>query len=122
MSQDALGKQGRLVGAAAPTGVEAYARELLGGALAVGLLNRGGSRASAALRWAGVGALAGKTVTAMRDLWAKHAVPITGAGLEIDVAAQDTALLRLETTRSSYLRLIISLTGYMYARYMYAYA
>ena len=99
VNQDPLGKQGVLKKGNASEPVQLYARELEGGALVVGIFNRGDENVtSLRVYWSDVGLPAGKKVGAVRDLWAKtsmRGVTADGVVLEL-VEKHDTALLRLE--------------------------
>eukprot|EP00037_Helgoeca_nana_P028387 m.333816 g.333816 ORF g.333816 m.333816 type:complete len:207 (+) comp27744_c0_seq4:1297-1917(+) len=96
VSQDRLGRQGRLVKTLANE-VELYVRELAGGVMAIAALNRGDANTTdVAISWADVGVRSGG-IRAVSDLWANTAVPFTVTGCVVAVlATHDTALLRLE--------------------------
>ena len=117
VSQDALGRQGRLTknrnvtAAANTTWLQIYARELSGERLAVAVLNRGSVHASApiAVTWtADIGSdmmPAGRRVSSVRDLWRNKQVAISSGGdgfvLAGGLLAHDTALFLLETTTAA---------------------
>ena len=82
-----------------PGMLQLYSRELDGGALAVGVLNRGAEKASGvSVKWVDIGVPAGKSVKAVKDLWANKDVIPTSDGLTVDVESHDTTLLRLDLT------------------------
>jgi len=101
VSQDALGKQGRLAHQYASAEVELYVRQLEGGALALAVLNRGsGAATKLKVRWADAGVPAGKRVVAVRDLWASRALTPDADGVVLDVASHDTRMLHLELAKA----------------------
>jgi alpha-galactosidase len=105
VSQDPLGRQGRLVKELQPSGVQLYVRVLEGGALALAVLNRrSGAVSKLAVHWVDdVGVPVSKRVAAVRDLWARSTLPLAAgaAGVVIDVASHETRLLRLQIEAST---------------------
>jgi alpha-galactosidase len=91
IDQDPLVKPARLLSKTAST--DTVVRSLKGDALAVGLFNRGGQPTEMSIKWADLD-LAGKKFT-VRDLWKHSAVPVTGDGYSVMVAAHGVVLLKL---------------------------
>lgn len=95
ISQDALGKQGRLVMRLAD-GVELYARPMADGDIAVAVLNRrplGAPPAHAAVRFADLGIAPGRVL--VRDPWAKRDLGPRNGSVAVRVQSHDAACLRL---------------------------
>ncbi|MCU1262554.1 MAG: Alpha-galactosidase, partial [Bryobacterales bacterium] len=90
IDQDKLGKQGTRVSQNGEQ--EIWARELSGGAKAVGLFNRNSETAKMKVKWADVGMGVKPKV---RDLWAKKSVAPEGDGYEAVVPGHGVVLLRV---------------------------
>ena len=109
VSQDALGKQGRLVHTLQQNPgnitVKIYVRQLSGDALAVAVLNRGDANVTViSVEFEDIGVPARKSAASVRDLWAGAAIGESQAGrclrpkscFEVPrLATHDTAMFRL---------------------------
>ena len=105
MSQDALGKQGRLVNATQATNatIQVYSRDLAGGHSAVAVLNLGSVNVTSVhVTWAEAGVPPTKKVLAVHDLWGHRDVcaPPSSCGEDTGftvplLQTHDTALYRL---------------------------
>jgi alpha-galactosidase len=89
VDQDPDGKQGKRVWKEGD--LEVWSRPLAGGALAVGLFNRGAAPAKVTARWSDLGLQGHQQV---RDLWT-HASTSASGDLSVDVVPHGVALLRL---------------------------
>jgi len=90
VDQDALGRQG--VRVAKNGDLEVWTRPLAGGAIAIGLFNRGAVRARVTARWADLGIMGSKNV---RDLWA-HADREKASGeYSADVVSHGVVMVRV---------------------------
>lgn len=91
VDQDKLGKQGQRVAQDGTS--EIWAKPLAGGALAVGLFNRGEQPATIQVSWSQLGLSA--QPHHLRDLWAHKDLAVSGAGYSVQVPAHGVALLRV---------------------------
>eukprot|EP00040_Diaphanoeca_grandis_P031971 m.192563 g.192563 ORF g.192563 m.192563 type:complete len:487 (-) comp32473_c0_seq1:39-1499(-) len=97
VSQDVLGKQGKLVKQLTDT-LQLYVRQLHGGAVAVAALNRGAEKVTnVSITWADVRKPDEKKITSVKDLWTGTSVPFTPDGFMISaLESHETVLLRLD--------------------------
>lgn len=99
IDQDARGLQGVKV-AEDSAGLQVYAKMLSGtGQRAVLLLNRTGSAADIAMRWADMGL--GTGTTTVRDVWSGASLASGNTGHTVRVAAGDAALVLVSGTEAS---------------------
>ena len=91
IDQDKLAKQGRRI--AKDGDREVWARELAGGAHAVGLFNRSGDAAQIKVKWADAGIK--KAHPRVRDLWAHKDVESSGPEFTAAVPSHGVVLLRV---------------------------
>ncbi|HEY7838225.1 MAG TPA: glycoside hydrolase family 27 protein [Terriglobales bacterium] len=90
VDQDKLGKQGARVSQNGD--LEVWTKPLAGGALAVGLFNRGPQAASMTVQWSGLGL---KSNPKVRDLWAHRNVHAPGS-YTVQVPSHGVVMLRAE--------------------------
>jgi alpha-galactosidase len=90
VDQDAWGKQGARV--AKNGDLEVWSRQLAGGAIAVGLFNRGAERAKVTARWADLGITGSKSV---RDLWAHADREKVSGEYSADVASHGVVMVKV---------------------------
>ncbi|HTB10545.1 MAG TPA: hypothetical protein VK752_03190 [Bryobacteraceae bacterium] len=90
VDQDAWGKQGARV--AKNGDLEVWSRQLAGGAIAVGLFNRGAERAKVTARWADLGITGSKSV---RDLWAHADREKVSGEYSADVASHGVVMVKM---------------------------
>jgi alpha-galactosidase len=92
VDQDPLGRAATRVWAAGD--LEVLAKPLAGGALAVGLFNKGAADADVWVKWSDLKLAAAPT--AVRDLWAHASVTPSGDAFTARVPAHGVALIRVE--------------------------
>ncbi len=95
VDQDPLGKEGKRV--AKNGGLEVWAKPLSGGALAVGLFNRGESTSKVTVRWSDFGISGNAQV---RDLWAHTDRGRFANDYAADVPRHGVVLLRVEANNA----------------------
>jgi alpha-galactosidase len=93
VDQDPLGKQGNRVARTASTDV--WRKQLVGGASAVALLNRGDQETAITARWKELGFEA-ETTVAVRDLWTHEDLGVFSGRFTGTVAPHATVLLRMK--------------------------
>ena len=91
VDQDGLGKQGDRV--SQNGSLEIWSKPLSGGAVAVGLFNRGTSATTMTVKLSDVGVAKAKTIT---DLWSGRAVVANGGAVTATVPMHGVVLLRVE--------------------------
>eukprot|EP00045_Choanoeca_perplexa_P013183 m.147664 g.147664 ORF g.147664 m.147664 type:complete len:898 (-) comp16269_c0_seq2:996-3689(-) len=95
LNQDALGFQGRRIGAANPTGVELWYKNLADGSVAAALLNKGEQDTTGTIDFSKVGLPAGASVQ-VHDCWSqKDLSPATGS-VSASVCSHCTVVYRLK--------------------------
>jgi hypothetical protein len=90
VDQDALGRQG--VRVSRNGDLEVWSRRLAGGAIAVGLFNRGADHSKVTARWSDLGIKGSKNV---RDLWAHSDRDEASGVYSADVASHGVVMLKL---------------------------
>jgi alpha-galactosidase len=90
VDQDPQGRQGKRV--AKQGDLEVWARPLAGGALAVGLFNRGAQPAKVIARWSDLGITGRHKV---RDLWAHAVQPEADGELAAEVPSHGVVMVKL---------------------------
>ncbi|MEO6871423.1 MAG: glycoside hydrolase family 27 protein [Chthoniobacterales bacterium] len=95
IDQDALCKQGTQV--AGSGHLVAYAKPLEDGSWAVGLFNRGTTRARVAVKWSDLGRAGSQKV---RDLWRQKDLGVFPDGFAADVAPHGVVLIRVSRKNS----------------------
>jgi len=90
VDQDPLGKAGRRIARHGST--EVWARDLEGGAKAVGLFNRGGKAATVTVKWADLGIRGSQTA---RDLWRQKSIGAFKDAFKTTVPRHGVVLVRI---------------------------